>query len=104
MSVAVCWMLPSPLDPPYASVRSELLQFPQNLDCSAEICEAVRRPNKTSLVWFETFRSNGCVWLTPSRRIKKESGFLVALLPSSLPHPFTEQQGVAHEENLSKET
>lgn len=43
-------------------------------------------------------------WLNPSIRIKKETGFLVAFLPFSLPHPFKQQQEVTHKESLSKET
>jgi len=42
--------------------------------------------------------------LVKSIRIKKETGFLVAFVPFSVPHLFRQQQDVTHEENSSKET
>lgn len=56
-----------------------------------------------NLVLFGIFRSIGCIWLSSSIRIKKETQFLVAFLPFSLPHSF-KQEEVTHEESLSKET
>lgn len=84
------------------SIQKELLLFSWNLDCSTGIYEVVLWLNKIYLVFLEIFRSNGCIWLNPSVRIKKETGFLVAFLPFSLPHPFKQQ--VTHEESSNKKT